>query len=65
MVGDTKLTEEEIKFIVDGYVAGSIPDYQISSWLMAVYFNGMDFEESAALTKLMLHAFLIPPSHTI
>ena len=56
MVGDTKLTEEEIKFIVDGYVAGQIPDYQISSWLMAVYFNGMDFEESAALTKLMLHS---------
>ena len=56
MVGDTKLAEEEIKFIVDGYVAGTIPDYQISSWLMAVYFNGMDFEESAALTKLMLHS---------
>lgn len=56
MVGDTKLTEDEIKFIVDGYVAGTIPEYQISSWLMAVYFNGMDFEESAALTKLMLHS---------
>ncbi len=50
------LTKEEIKFIVDGYVSGEIPDYQISAFLMAVYFNGMNFEETAALTEVMLHS---------
>ncbi|WP_038099584.1 thymidine phosphorylase [Treponema pedis] len=50
------LTREEIEFIVSGYVKGEIPDYQISAWLMAVYFNGMTFEETAALTEIMLHS---------
>ncbi len=50
------LTKEEIKFIVDGYVNEEIPEYQISAFLMAVYFNGMNFEETAALTELMLHS---------
>jgi pyrimidine-nucleoside phosphorylase len=53
---DTALTREEIKFLVDGYVAGKIPDYQMSSWLMAVYFNGMTFEETGCLTDCMLHS---------
>ncbi len=50
------LTKEEIEFLINGYVSGSIPDYQISSWLMAVYFNGMTFEETATLTDVMLHS---------
>ncbi len=50
------LTKEEIEFIVNGYVKGEIPDYQISAWLMAVYFNGMSFEETAILTETMLHS---------
>lgn len=53
---DTTLTREEIKFLIDGYVEGKIPDYQISSWLMAVYFNGMTFEETGVLTDCMLHS---------
>lgn len=52
----SELTREEIEFIVKGYVDGSIPDYQISAWLMAVYFNGMTFEETARLTDIMLHS---------
>ena len=40
----TTLTREEISFLIKGYVSGEIPDYQISSWLMAVYFNGMDMD---------------------
>lgn len=56
LTGSTALTSDEIKFIVDGYVAGTIPDYQIASWLMAVYFNGMTFEETGALTECMLHS---------
>ncbi|MCR4790813.1 MAG: thymidine phosphorylase, partial [Treponemataceae bacterium] len=50
------LSKEEIKFLIDNYVAGNIPDYQISAWLMAVYFNGMTFEETADLTDVMLHS---------
>ena len=50
------LTKEEIRFLVDGYVAGQIPDYQMASWLMAVYFNGMTFEETGWLTETMLHS---------
>ncbi len=50
------LTKEEIEFIVNGYVKGEIPEYQISAWLMAVYFNGMTFEETAILTETMLHS---------
>ena len=54
--GDTTVTREEINFLIDGYVSGKIPDYQISSWLMAVYFNGMTFDETASLTDCMLHS---------
>ena len=52
----SSLTKDEIEFLINGYVSGSIPDYQISSWLMAVYFNGMTFEETATLTDIMLHS---------
>lgn len=50
------LTEAEIQFAIDGYVGGSIPDYQISAWLMAVYFQGMNDSEAAWLTKAMLYS---------
>lgn len=56
LTGNTVLSAEEIKFIVDGYVAGTIPDYQISAFLMAVYFNGMTFEETGIMTDCMLHS---------
>lgn len=45
-----KLSAEEINWIINGYVNGEIPDYQISALLMAIYFQGMDLEETAALT---------------
>ncbi|MFA6937752.1 MAG: thymidine phosphorylase [Treponema sp.] len=51
-----QLTKEEIDFIVKGYVDGTIPDYQMSALLMAIYFNGMTFEETGALTNSMLHS---------
>ncbi len=47
------LTAEEISWLVEGYVAGRVPDYQMSAWCMAVYFNGMNAAETAALTKVM------------
>lgn len=50
------LSKEEIQYIIEGYVAGDIPDYQMSSFLMAVYFNGMTHEETAALTEVILNS---------
>ena len=47
--GET-LTKEEIDFMITDYVAGKIPDYQMSAMLMAIYFNGMENEELAAFT---------------
>lgn len=49
-----KLSPEEIEFFISGYVEGEIPDYQISALLMAIYFSGMDDEETAVLTKAMM-----------
>ena len=48
-----KLNKEELEFLIKGYVNGEIPDYQISAWAMAVFFQGMDAEETAKLTMLM------------
>ena len=50
------LTDAEIKFMVDGYVGGEIPDYQMSAMLMAIYFNGMNDHEITELTKVMAHS---------
>lgn len=47
------LTEDEITFIVDGFTKGSIPDYQMSAFLMAVCLKGMNKEETIALTMAM------------
>ena len=48
-----ELTKEEISFLLDGYLAGSIPDYQMSAFLMAVYFNNMTAEELKYFTLKM------------
>ncbi len=50
------LTEEEIRFVVEGYTDGTIADYQVSSLLMAIIFQGMNEEETAALTMAMVHS---------
>ena len=36
------LSEEELRFFIDGYSCGDIPDYQAAAWLMAVFFSGND-----------------------
>lgn len=51
-----ELTREEIEFIINGYTDGTIPDYQMSALMMAIYFNGMTFNETGVLTNLMLHS---------
>jgi len=47
------LTKEDIQFVIEGCIKDEIPDYQMSAWLMAVYFQGMTAEETAALTLAM------------
>ena len=51
-----ELTEEEIKFFVDGFTRGEIPDYQVAAWAMAVLLNGMTRQETANLTLAMAHS---------
>ena len=50
------LTKEEIHFIIDGYVKGVIPDYQISALLMAICFQGLNKQEQVDLTMEMLNS---------
>jgi pyrimidine-nucleoside phosphorylase len=50
------LTKEEIYFFVSGYVSGEIPDYQASALMMAIWFNGMNKEETADLTLAMAYS---------
>lgn len=50
------LTETEIKFFIDGIMNKTIEDYQISAFLMAVYFRGMNIDETTLLTKYMVES---------
>jgi pyrimidine-nucleoside phosphorylase len=51
-----ELSREEIAFLVNGFTAGEIPDYQIAAFLMAVCLQGMSAEETVALTETMLRS---------
>ena len=48
-----ELTKSEIEFLLDGYLAGTVPDYQMSSFLMAIYFNNMTKDELTNFTLTM------------
>jgi pyrimidine-nucleoside phosphorylase len=50
------LTSEEIDYIIQGYSQNKIPDYQMSALVMAIYLRGMDFGETAAMTRAMLES---------
>lgn len=50
------LTRPEMEYMITGYVNGSIPDYQMSAFLMAIYFQQMDFEETKIFTERMLYS---------
>lgn len=50
------LSEEEIKTIINGFVDGTIPDYQVSAWLMTVFFKGLNEVETVALTDAIMRS---------
>ncbi|QIW61930.1 pyrimidine-nucleoside phosphorylase [Mycoplasmopsis gallinacea] len=51
-----ELTNEEIQFLINSYVSGDTPDYQMSAFLMAVMFNSMNSREIATMTKYMMQS---------
>jgi pyrimidine-nucleoside phosphorylase len=51
-----RLSKKEISFFIDNFVKGDIPDYQMTAFLMAVYFRSMDFEETTHLTDSMMRS---------
>src|SRR5260370_7717021 len=53
--GDVRSTTE-INWLVDQYTRELIPDYQVSAWLMAVYWRGMNARETSDLTLAMAHS---------
>ena len=52
--GGDELSVEEIRFLVNGYTTGEIPDYQMAAFLMATWFSGMTDRELSALTEAMI-----------
>lgn len=50
------LSDGEIRFFIQAYTKGNIPDYQVSAFMMAVYFQGLDERETLSLTREMLHS---------
>ena len=51
-----ELNPEEIEFLIQSFLAGKVPDYQMSAWLMAVYFKGMSLSETTDLTRIMVES---------
>ncbi|ARK29495.1 pyrimidine-nucleoside phosphorylase [Halalkalibacter krulwichiae] len=51
-----ELTKEEIRFVIEGYTSGDIPDYQMSALAMAIFFQDMTTEERAELTMAMVES---------
>ena len=51
-----ELTNGEIQFLINGFTNGSIPDYQMSAFSMAVFFQGMSKEERVYLTEAMVNS---------
>ncbi|HOB16423.1 MAG TPA: thymidine phosphorylase [Defluviitoga sp.] len=49
-------SREEIQFLIEGYLKGEIPDYQVAAWLMAIFFRHMEEEESYNLAEIMLES---------
>ena len=50
------MSKPEIEWLVDGFVKGEVPDYQMAAWMMAVCFQGMNPQETGALTDVMMRS---------
>ena len=55
-IRDRAMTQPEITWLVDGFVKGAVPDYQMAAWMLAVCFQGMNHAETAALTDAMIRS---------
>ena len=53
------LSEQEIRWFIEGYSKGEIPDYQVAALCMAIYFQGMNLEETTALTLSLMKTQLL------
>ena len=53
------LTDKELRGFINGYAAGTIPDYQVAAWAMAVLWRGMTPAETAGLTSAMLESGMV------
>lgn len=60
-----ELSEKEIAEFILGYTRGTVPDYQMSALLMAIYFKGMTTPETLALVKVMLHSGIVIDTSSI
>jgi len=60
-----ELTEQEIEDFILGYTRGTVPDYQMSALLMAIYFKGMTTSETLSLTRTMLHSGIVVDTSSI
>ncbi|MCX7833817.1 MAG: thymidine phosphorylase [Ignavibacteria bacterium] len=49
-----KLSEKQLQYFIEGFIKGKITDYQMSAFLMAIYFNGLDEEETFNITKIFI-----------
>lgn len=54
-----ELRDQEIRDLIESYTRGDLPDYQMSAFMMAVYFRGMSDRETLTLTKAMLHSGVV------
>lgn len=53
------VTASQVQFLIDGLLSGAVSDYQLTAFLMAVYFRGMNSDEVVALTTSMLHSGIV------
>ncbi len=53
------LSHDEIEYFINGYLKGDVTEYQMSAFLMAVYFNGMNDDETFYLTEIMLNSGVV------
>ena len=48
-----ELTEQEIQYVIEGYIKEEIPDYLVAAWLMAIFFHGLSDHELVKMTEYM------------